>query len=308
VSNANRREFIRALLGGAAGLTLTYPLFGQGGAPASITATKLTDRVVALAGNGGNVGLVIGPDGLVMIDGGNAPRAADLAKAIAEISPRMVQVLFNTHYHFDHTGSNEHLGRSKARIIAHENVKKRLSMTFENPAMGRTMEALMPVGLPTETHTNGGKLTFGPETIEYTHPPIAHTDGDTFIFLPASNVLHTGDLFWVGRYPVVDYTAGGSLVRMAAVLDQMDKVGNANTRIIPGHGTPNVGKADLRRIRDMWLTINKRLEDHATQGRSIDEVIAAAPTKDFDMALGVANPAGFIRQAYGGVLARQNAR
>jgi hypothetical protein len=95
---------------------------------------------------------------------------------------------------------------------------------------------------------------------------------------------------------------------MAAVLDQMDKVGDANTRIIPGHGTANVGKADLRRIRDMWLMINERLEDHGRQGRSIDEVIAATPTKDFDAALGVGNPAGFLRQAYGGVLARQSAR
>jgi glyoxylase-like metal-dependent hydrolase (beta-lactamase superfamily II) len=308
VLQSNRREFIRTLLSGAAGLTLTYPVFGQDRGPAPINATKLTDRVVALSGNGGNVGLVIGPDGLVMIDGGNANRAGDLAKAIAEVSPRLVQALFNTHYHFDHTGSNEHLGRSSVWIFAHDNVKKRLGMTFENPAMGRTMEALMPVGLPTETFTTSGRLTFGPETIEYTHPPIAHTDGDTFIFLPTSNVLHTGDLFWVGRYPVVDYTAGGSLARMAAVLDQMDKVGDANTRIIPGHGSANVGKADLRRIRDMWLTINERLEEHAAKGRSIEEVIAATPTKDFDMALGVGNPAGFIRQAYGGVLARQNAR
>jgi glyoxylase-like metal-dependent hydrolase (beta-lactamase superfamily II) len=220
----------------------------------------------------------------------------------------MVQVLSNTHYHFDHTGSNEYLGKNRVRIIAHENVKKRLSTTFDNPAMGRAMEALPPVGLPTETYTTSGKLAFGPESIEYTHPPIAHTDGDTFVFLPASNVLHTGDLFWVGRYPVVDYTAGGSLVRMAAVLDQMDKVGDANTRIISGHGTANVSKVELRRIRDMWLTINKRLEDYATQGRSIDDVIDAAPTKDFDMTLGVTNPAGFLRQAYGGVLARQNGR
>jgi cyclase len=306
--HSNRREFICTLLSGAAGLTLRYPAFGQGGAPAAITATKLTDRVIALSGNGGNIGLVIGDGGVVMIDGGNAPRAGDVAKAIAEISPRMVQVLFNTHYHFDHTGSNEYLGKNRIRIVAHENVKKRLSTTFENPAMGRPMEALSPVGLPTETYTTSGKLTFGAETIEYTHPPVAHTDGDTFVFLPVSNVLHTGDLLWVGRYPVVDYTAGGSLVRMAAVLDQMDKVGDANTRIIPGHGTANVGKADLRRIRDMWVTINKRLEDHATQGRSIDEVIAAAPTKDFDMTLGVTNSAGFLRQAYGGVLARQSTR
>src|SRR5688500_19450988 len=119
---SHRREFIRALLTGAAGLTVALPAFGQGGGPAPITATKLTDRIVALSGVGGNVGLIVGPDGLMMIDGGTANRAADLARAIAEVSPRMVQVLFNTHYHGDHVGSNELLGTQNARlrVIAHE--------------------------------------------------------------------------------------------------------------------------------------------------------------------------------------------
>ena len=195
----DRREFVRTLLTGAAGLTLTWrSAAAQGRGPAPITATKITDRIVALSGNGGNVGVVIGPDGLVMIDGGLAPRAADLAKAIAEISPRMVQVLFNTHYHFDHVGSNEYLGKQRVRIIAHENVKKRLGTTFENPAMGRTMEALPAVALPTETFAASGRLEFGPEIIQYTHTPTAHTDGDAFVFFANSNVIHTGDLL-LGR-------------------------------------------------------------------------------------------------------------
>ena len=305
----DRREFVRALLTGAAGLTLTWrPAGAQGRGPAPITATKITDRIVAFSGNGGNEGVVIGPDGLVMIDGGLAPRAADLAKAIAEISPRMVQVLFNTHYHFDHVGSNEYLGAQKVRIIAHENVKKRLGTTFENPAMGRAMEALPAVALPTETFAAGGRLQFGPERIEYTHTPAAHTDGDAFVFFANSNVIHTGDLYWTGRYPVIDYSVGGSLARMAAVLEQMDKVGDANTRIISGHGNPNSTKAEMRQIRNAWVEINSRLEALAKQGRTVEEVIAAAPTKDFDAQFGGGNPMGFLRQAYGGVLARQNAR
>jgi len=195
----------------------------------------------------------------------------------------MVQVLFNTHYHFDHTAVTNTLGKNRVRIVAHENVKKRLSTTFENPAMGRTMEALQPFGLPTETYTTSEKLTFGPEAIEYTHPPVAHTDGDTFMFLPASNVLQTGDLLWVGRYPVVDYTAGGvSREGWRLFWTSMDKVGDANTRIIPGHGHSKLwGKADMARIREMWLTINKRLEDHASRGRSIDEVIARSSDEGF---------------------------
>lgn len=308
MSSADRRDFIRALMTGAAGITLTVPVFAQGRGPAPIVATKLTERIAVLSGNGGNVGVVIGADGLVLIDGGNVGRAADTAKAVAEVSPRLVRVLFNTHYHFDHVGSNEALGMSGARIIAHENVKKRLSTTFENAAFGRTMDALRPEGLPTETFTAGGRLAFGAETIEYTHAPLAHTDGDAFLFLPAANIVHTGDLFWVGRYPVIDYSVGGSLARMTAALDQVNTVGDAATRIVPGHGPASVTKAQLRETRDIWAAINQRLEDHARQGRSVDDVIAAAPTREFDATIGTANPAAFLRQAYGGVLAARQTR
>jgi cyclase len=307
-SKTRRRDFLRVLVSGSAGLTLAYPAWAQGRGPAPITATKLTDGYAVLTGNGGNVGVVISADGLAMIDGGNLGRAADLAQAITEVSPRMVRVLFNTHYHFDHIGSNETLGMNGTRIIAHANVKARLGTTFENPAMGRTMQALPPAGLPTETFTTGGRLAFGGAMLEYTHTPAAHTDGDAFVFLPAENLIQTGDLYWIGRYPVVDYSVGGSLARMAEVLDQIDRVGDAATRIVPGHGGPVVGKTELRQTREMWLTINRRLEDFGRQGRSVDDVIAAAPTREFDAAAGGANPAGFLRQAYGGVLARLNAR
>jgi cyclase len=299
-----RRDFIAALIGGAAGLTISWPVFGQ----AALTATKLTDTLATISGAGGNVGLLIAPDGLFMIDGGLANRAADVAAAAAQVSPRMVQVLFNTHYHFDHVGSNESLGMRGVRIIAHENVKKRLTTSFDNPAMGRRIDALSAAGQPTETFTNGGRVTFGGETVAYTHPGTAHTDGDAFLFFQRANVIHTGDLFWTGRYPVVDYGVGGSLAAMAAVLGRMDAVGDASTRIIPGHGTPGATKAQMREIREVWLAINQRLEDHARTGRSADEVVAAKPTAGFDMRMGVTNAEAFVRQAYGGVLAARGAR
>lgn len=302
---ANRREFLQVLLGGAAGMSLTWPAFaqGQGAAPAPLTATKLTDRIAMIAGAGGNIGLVIGGGGLVMVDGGLANRAADVAKAIADISPRMVQVLFNTHYHGDHVGSNELLGKSKVQIIAHENVKTRLGQRIESQAFGRTLEPLAAVGHPTSTFTTGGKLTADREALEYTHVPTAHTDGDAYVFFPGANILHTGDLLFIGRYPVVDYTVGGSLAGMAAALERMEKVGDAQTRIIPGHG-PLTTKADMRMTRDMWGTIDQRLAGLAKQGRTVEEVLKETPTKDFDAKIGVTNSEGFVRQAYGGVLAR----
>jgi cyclase len=299
---SNRREFIQVVLSGAAGLTVSWPVFGQGPAPAPITAVKLTDRVVVLSGAGGNVGLVIGSDGLLMVDGGLANRAADLANAITEVSPRMVQVLFNTHYHFDHVGSNEYLGKNNVRIIAHENVTRRVGERINSEAFGRVIEPLARIGHPTETFTSNGKLAFGQEALEYTHIPLAHTDGDAYVFFPNANVLHTGDLLFVGRYPVVDFTVGGSLAAMAASLERMDRVGDVRTRVIPGHG-PMATKADMKAAREMWLSINQRLEEHAKAGRPIDEVVKAAPTKEFDTKLGVTDATGFVRQAYSGVLA-----
>jgi glyoxylase-like metal-dependent hydrolase (beta-lactamase superfamily II) len=218
----------------------------------------------------------------------------------------MVQVLFNTHYHGDHVGSNEYLGKNKVRIIAHENVKKRLGERIDSQAFGRVIEPLGPAGQPTETFTSGGKLSFGQEALEYTHIPLSHTDGDAFVFFPNANVIHTGDLLFLGRYPVVDFTVGGSLAGMAAALERIEKVGNAQTRIIPGHG-PVATRAELRAARETWLAINRRLETMAKEGRTIDEVLKAGVTREHDAKVGpqaAQTAEGFLRQAYGGVMAR----
>lgn len=303
----SRREFLCTAATGAAALGLARPLFAQStAAPPPIAVTKLTDRITVFGGDGGNVALVAGPDGLLMIDGGYANRATELARAIAGVDPRAVQVLFNTHYHFDHTGSNESLGARHVRIVAHENVQKRLRLRFDDPAMGRTMEPLKEIGIPGETFTGAGTLAFGRETLAYAHTPMAHTDGDAYVLLRESNVLHTGDLLWAGRYPVIDYTVGGSLARMTESIGEMDRQIDDRTRIIPGHGPSNVTRAEMRQIREMWQTINDRLEQHARKGDTVEAVLAAAPTREFDAGLNVTNPAPFVRQAYGGVLARSH--
>jgi len=268
----------------------------------------MSDRMAALSGNGGNVIVIVSPDGLLMIDGGLVGRGADMAAAVMAVSPRPVAVLFNTHYHFDHVGSNELAGMAGARIVAHENVARRVATTFENSAMGRTMEALSPVGRPTTTFTQGGTMAFGVDRLDYTHEPLAHTDGDAYVFIPTANVLHTGDLFWVGRYPVVDYSVGGNLASMAAALGRLQRLGDESTRVIPGHGRVDVRMGDLRRTREIWLAVNDRLEGYAREGRPVDDVIAATPTRDFDEEVGVQNAAPFVRQAYNGVLVRQTAR
>jgi glyoxylase-like metal-dependent hydrolase (beta-lactamase superfamily II) len=297
---APRRAFVRALLVGTAGLPLAWALRAR--AQAAISVTRVNARLAILSGGGGNVGLLTGPDGVLMVDGGRADAAAGLAEAARGISDALVRVLFNTHYHFDHVGSNARLGGDRARIIAHDNVARRLSERLENEAFGMVFEPLPDEALPTETFADTGSLEFGGQTITFAHVPAAHTDGDAYVHFEGDNVVHAGDLLWTGRYPVIDYVVGGSLARMAAALDVLDGVGDADTRIIAGHGGPLVGKAEVRALREMWLTINGRLEEHARQGRSVEEVMEWAPTEDFNAIVGVDEPAQFIRQAYGGVL------
>ena len=304
---SNRRDFLQALIGGSAGLSIAYSAFGQAAqAPPPIKATKLADDLAVLMGDGGNVAVVIAPDGLMMIDGGLPNRTEDMLKALEELDSHKVRILFNTHWHFDHVGCNEALGKSGAKIIAHENVKKRLSVKVTSEALNRSFDPLKPEGIPAETFSKGGKLTFGKQKIQYTHFADGHTDGDAYLFLPAANVLHTGDLLFAGMYPVIDYSTGGWIGGMATACDAMLKVGDAKTRVIPGHGGL-ASKDDLKASRDMLHTVHERLAAAAKQGKSVDDVVASAPTKDLDEQWGKLRPAaGFVRQAYNSLLHRNH--
>lgn len=297
-----RRDFLRALIGGAAGFSISTNLFGQG-APAPITATKLTDRLALLEGDGGNVVVVLSGDGLMMIDGGLPERSGDLLKAISQLDSHPVRTLFNTHWHFDHTGCNETLGKMGVKIIAHENTKKWLSQKVNLEAMNRTFEPLAPAGRPVETFSTGGKMTFGTEKIDYVHVNPAHTDSDAYLFFPESNVLHTGDLFFNGLYPVIDYSTGGWVGGMAAACDVLLRVGDAKTRIVPGHG-PLATKEDLRATRAMLWSVTRRLQELSKQERSLDDAVRMVPTKGFDekYGKGIFTPDAWVRVAYTSVL------
>jgi cyclase len=295
----NRREFLQAALAAAVGSTFTYRAFAQGGALPPITATKLAPDLVLLSGDGGNVALVIGSDGLLLIDGGLPERSADLLKAVAEVDGRKVQTLFNTHWHFDHIGCNEALGRMGTKIIAHENTKKHLGVRTTMEAANRTFDPLKPEGMPHETFTTGGTLTFGRQPLEYTHVPLSHTDGDAYVFFPSLNILHTGDLLFNGTYPVIDYSTGGWIGGMATAAATLAKIGDAQTRIIPGHG-PMATKDDLKATHDMLATIHDRIAPMIKAGKTVEEVVAAHPSQEFDAKFGqgARKPDAFVQVAY----------
>jgi glyoxylase-like metal-dependent hydrolase (beta-lactamase superfamily II) len=295
----NRRELLRGFA------VLPFARFAAAQAPApAITVTKLSDSLYMAAGDGGNVGIVKVPEGLMMIDGGLAPAATQLLKSISEqVDSKKVVLLFDTHWHLDHVGCNETLGAAGTKIMAHENVKKRLSVKTTVEAMNRTFDPLKPEGLPTQEFSKGGKMTFGTEKVEYVHIPTAHTDGDTFLFFPGPNVIHTGDLVFNGFYPVIDYSTGGWIGGMEGAVKQISKVGDEKTRIIPGHG-PLATKADLKGIAEMLTTVHERLAPLAKAGKSMEEVAAAAPLKDLDAKWGTGpvKPDGFLKSAYTSLL------
>jgi len=301
----HRRDFLRALSVSAAGAALasfaSFPSSGYGQtAVTPIQAAKISDKLAVVSGDGGNVGVVMGPEGLMMIDGGYANRADELQKAIAgNVDSHKVQLLFNTHWHGDHVGSNELLGKAGVKIMAHENCKKRLSSKIFMEAFNMEVEPLKPEGIPMQTFSKGGKMTFGGQKIEYTHFPQAHTDGDVYLFFPEINVLHTGDLYFSGMYPVIDYTTGGWVGGMASALDSLLKVGDAKTRIIPGHG-PISTKADMQASRDMLHAMMDKFDPLARQHKTIDEVVALKPTQDFDgkFGMGVLSPDIWVKIAY----------
>ena len=293
----SRRAFLQTLAAGAAASAVPGRLHAQ---TPSLTTTALTDTIHVVAGDGGNIGAVRGPDGLLLIDGGFANQTADLQHFLIEkVDARKVQILFDTHWHGDHVGSNVSLGGNGVRIIAQTETKKWLSQKVNMEAFHRTVDPLDPSGIPGEVFDQGGMLNFGNERIQYRHVPFAHTSGDVYFFFRHANILQTGDLFFNGMYPVIDYSTGGWIGGMAHALDVLVKVGNKETRIVPGHG-PIGTKDDMRAAQDMLHSVASRLDGFASRGASLEEVVAAKPTADFDahFGKGFLKPEAFLAMAY----------
>ncbi len=295
----NRREFFGSVLAGAASLTLSRAAFAQQ-APPAIAATKLADDLTMITGAGANVMVVSAPDGLLLVDGGLPDRSTELLKTIADqFEQRPVKALFNTHWHLDHTGSNEALGKSGAKIISHRNTKRWLSSTVFVEAQNRTYPPRPAAAIPTEVFDTSGNMTFGQEKLSYGHLPPAHTDGDAYVFFPGPNILMVSDILSVGRYPVMDYSTGGWIGGMIDATAALLKIADAKTRIIPGAG-PLQTRDDLQAEHDMLATVKDRVQTMLRQGKGLPDVIPEAPTKEFDAKWG--KPDLFLSMTYAGLL------
>ena len=247
-----------------------------------IATTRVAEGIYVLQGAGGNIGLSVGEDAVFMIDDQYAPLTARIVEAIARITPKPVRFVLNTHWHGDHTGGNETLGRAGAVIMAHENVRKRMTTEQFLAHLGRSVPPSAPGALPFVTFTGAMTLHLNGEEIRVVHQPRAHTDGDAMVHFLKADVVHMGDVYWNGMYPVIDTGSGGTVEGMIAACDRVLAAATDRTVIVPGHGRPVSNRAELRAYRDMLSTVLGRVQKLLADGRKLEEVVAAGVTRDFD--------------------------
>ena len=248
-----------------------------------ITTHHVAGTVHYVAGQGGNIGLSIGNDGVVMIDDQFAPLTDRIVAAIGEISNGNIRFLINTHVHGDHTGGNENMGRMGVPILAQDRVRLRLA------------ERLPPVALPSITYSDITTIHLNGEEIRILPTAPGHTDGDSFIHFRDSDVLHLGDVFRTVAFPVIDRNNGGTLDGTVDALGLAIGLSGPDTKIVPGHGVVS-GRDDVIEFRDMILDVSAKVSALVAEGKSYDEVVDAGPTAIYESKWG--DPERFLTALY----------
>jgi cyclase len=266
----------------AAALATVGPVEAQLQPPdTSVRAEKLADGLYVLFGNGGNMGLSIGPDATFLVDDQFAPMTPAIQQAVADLGAPPVKFVLNTHWHGDHTGGNENLGKAGALIVAHDNVRERMSVPQVIEFFQRSVPASPAAALPVITFNDEASFHLNGDEIRALHVPHAHTDGDVLVHFRKANVLHAGDTFFNGSYPFIDVDSGGSVAGLIACVDRILDLADDQTKIIPGHG-PVASRADAEAYRAMLATTTGRIAVLVQQGLDADAIVAAAPTADHD--------------------------
>lgn len=246
-----------------------------------VRVVPVADGVRMLMGAGGNIGVSSGPDGVFLIDDQYAPLTPKIEAAIRTFSNGPFRFVLNTHWHADHTGGNENLGKAGAVVVAQENARKRLSVGQFMAAFNRTEPPAPKGALPIVTFTEAVTFYLNDDEIDAFHIHNAHTDGDVIVRFRRANVVHMGDTYTSRTYPFIDLGSGGSVNGILAAADTVLALTDDRTQIIPGHG-PLSNKAELRAFRDMVAAVRDRVGQLVAQGKTRDQVLAEKPTAPFD--------------------------
>lgn len=247
----------------------------------TLETRQLAPSLYLITGAGGNVVLMVGPDGVFLVDDKVAPMTPALRQAIGRVTNKPVRFVFNTHWHADHTGGNAVLGAGGAVIVAHDNVRKRLSSDQVIAQFHQKVPASPPAALPVITFADSLSFHLNGDDIDVVHLAPAHTDSDSMVRFARANVIHTGDTYVSMGYPFVDRSSGGHIDGFIQAADRVLALARPDTKIIPGHG-PLSDRAQLEAWRHMIVTIRARVYKLAAAGKTLAEVQAARPTAEFD--------------------------
>lgn len=308
-----RRQFVAGGVAAAGGLVFGGArVFGQSGgtvekieasaAKSPVTVQTLRGGIRVLSGSGGNIAVLPGRDGKLLVDAGIAVSRKKVRDALDGISGDPITNLINTHWHFDHTSGNAWLHDAGASITAHEITRQRLSVKHRVEGWRFDFPAAPEGALPTVVFKDDFEMTQNGQRIVLQHYKPAHTDCDISVYFPDLNVLHVGDTLWNGFYPFPDYSSGGTIDGSIEAAEENVRRTTDNTVVIPGHG-PVGNRADLIAFRDMLVAIRSNVAALKTAGRSLEETIAAKPTAAFDDKWGrfVITPRAFTELVYQGV-------
>lgn len=245
-----------------------------------ITTIPVTDGIYMLQGSGGNIGVSIGEDGTFIVDDQFAPLTEKIVTAIRALTAEPVELVVNTHWHYDHTDGNENFGRAGALIVAQDNSRRRMESPQVVSLNDRAQAPYALVGLPKITFPESMRFYYNGNVIEVIHLGPAHTDGDAAVYFRDANVLHTGDTFTRSALPFIDQPNGGSIDGMIEWAWQLAGMIDDNTRIIPGHGALST-RADLLEHREKLITIRDRIRSELGRGHTADQIVASNPAQGF---------------------------
>ena len=258
----------------------SFSTYSQNYDSVQIKTTKLTESIYMLEGAGGNIGVLVGNDGIIIIDDQFAPLTEKIKTALSKISSKPVKFVVNTHFHFDHAGGNENFGSQGAIILSHENARRRLTTDYFFEAFKETQKASSYEALPKVTFADSVTFHMNGETVHVFYAKNAHTDGDVIIHFKESNILHCGDVFVRYGFPFIDQGAGGSIDGMIRAIERLIAIANDQTKIIPAHGALSA-KKDLIVYKNMLVTVRTRIADGIKQGKTLQQIADSDPMKGY---------------------------